>query len=331
MPPAVRTFGRAVSGAPAALVAVAAALLMLVVAVAFGAPAVGDQTLGDEARAASSGSAARAVVDPVVTIAGDIATSGDADSATAALVQRLNPDYALTVGDHVYPYGSQTYYQRYYEPTWGAFKTRTRPSPGNHDYREGSGTPPYYYTYFADQLPATNDGRYYAFNVGGWRLYSLNCEIPCGSSSAQAAWLREDLATAGAGLHKLAYLHRPRYSCGPHGSATKPDALWDALIAARTDLVVAGHDHNYQRFPRMNSNGGYSATGPISIIAGTGGVKLNPVTGEEDTEGCSKAQYVQSSRHGVLRVRLGADDFRWTFVTTGDQVIDSGTRAALTP
>jgi hypothetical protein len=272
-----------------------------------------------------TGAAVRDV--PVVTIAGDIATSGPNDEATAALIERIDPDYVLTAGDNTYDDGTQRDYELHYEPSWGRFKDRTRPTPGNHDYRT---QPPYYYTYFADQLPAENAGRYYAFDVGDWRLYSLNCErgVDCSSGSAQAAWLEHDLATAGAGRSVLAYLHRPRYSCGAtHGSSTIPAALWDVLIAARADVVIGAHDHHYERFARMDNAGRASATGPLSFVVGTGGAPLRGF--DTRREGCALSQHREHTAYGVLELALGAGDVSWRFVTTDDAVLDAGTAPLL--
>lgn len=264
---------------------------------------------------------------PVVAAAGDIANDDRHDSATARVVRRMDPRYVLALGDMAYPDGSRSNYRRWYDPTWGTFKGRTRPAPGNHEYLPGTGS--FYFRYFAGQLPDAHGGRYYAYNVGTWRLYSLSCEIDCSAGSAQARWLRRDLATAGRGRHKLAYLHRPRYSCGKHGSSTLPAALWDRLIAARTDLVVAGHDHNYQRYPRMSSDNRTTSRGILSFVVGTGGSKLYPITGREPTQGCGRARYVNSRRYGVLRLALGAERFRWTFVAGNHDVLDSGVRRTL--
>jgi acid phosphatase type 7 len=265
---------------------------------------------------------------PLVVAAGDIATDDSPDSATARLVRRIQPRSVLVLGDGAYPDGSRTNYRRYYDPTWGTFKRRTRPAPGNHEYLPGTGSPHFYYRYFARQLPDARGGRYYAYNRGTWRLYSLNCEIACGASSRQARWLRRDLATH-PGRHKLAYLHRPRYSCGKHGSSTLPDALWNRLLAARTDIVLAGHDHNYQRYPRMNSDGRPTRRGIMSFVVGTGGAALYHISGNEKHQGCRRARYVQSRRHGVLKLRLGATRFRWAFVTPSRRVLDSGHRLTL--
>ena len=265
---------------------------------------------------------------PVVVAAGDIATDGSPDAATARLVRRIGPRFVLALGDLAYPEGSRSTYGRFYDPTWGTFKRRTRPAPGNHEYLPGTGSPHFYFRYFARQLPDRRGGRFYAYNVGSWRLYSLNCETACGAASRQARWLRHDLATH-AGRNKLAYLHRPRYSCGKHGSSTLPDALWERLLAARTDIILAGHDHNYQRYPRMNSNSGLTRRGIVSFVVGTGGAKLYHISGNENSEGCGRARYVQSRRYGVLKLRLGPRRFRWAFVTPHHRVLDSGGRRAL--
>lgn len=265
---------------------------------------------------------------PLVVAAGDIATDGSPDAATARLVRRINPRLVLALGDLAYPTGSRSNYLRFYDPTWGTFKRRSRPAPGNHEYLPGTGSPHFYFRYFARQLPAQNRGKYYAYNVGTWRLYSLNCEIFCGAGSREARWLGRDLA-AHAGRHKLAYLHRPRFSCGKHGSSTLPDALWDRLFAARTDIVLAGHDHNYQRYPRLSPRGRPSRRGIMSFVVGTGGALLSHISGNEPAPGCSRARFVQSRRHGVLKLRLGATSFRWAFVTPHGGVLDSGTRPTL--
>jgi hypothetical protein len=268
---------------------------------------------------------------PVVAAAGDIASRGPRDSATARVVRQMKPRFVLALGDMAYPAGSRRYFQRFYVPTWCTFKGRTRPTPGNHDLRPGTGRPPYYFRFFADQLPNVHRGRYYAFNVGRWRLYSLNCEIVCGPRSRQVRWLRRDLATAGRGRHKLAYVHRPRYSCGKRGSSRRLNPLWNRLLDARTDIVLAGHSHNYQRFPRMNANNRITRRGILSFVVGTGGVRPFPITGRERKEGCAKVRHIEGDRAGVLKLRLGATAFRWTLVAGDNDVLDTGVRRTLRP
>jgi hypothetical protein len=264
---------------------------------------------------------------PVVTIAGDIAGSLRGDLETGPLVQRINPTYALVAGDEAYEDGTAADYAQY-DQSWARFKAKTRPTPGNHDYHAAAGSPPYYYTYFAAQLPGANGGQYYAFDVGRWRLYSLNCEIDCSATSAQAAWLRNDLATAGAGKHKMAYLHRPRFSCGHHGSSTRPSALWDLLLTARADVIVAAHDHLYERYPRMSSAGTPSATGMVSFVVGTGGASHDAI-GTGSDPGCALAGFRQNTRFGVLKLTLATNAFSWAFIATDNGVLDSGTPRTL--
>ena len=67
--------------------------------------------------------------------AGDIAGyPWTQDTATATLVSGI-PGTVFTLGDNVYQNGTATEFTTCYDPTWGAFKARTRPTPGNHDYK----------------------------------------------------------------------------------------------------------------------------------------------------------------------------------------------------
>jgi hypothetical protein len=233
----------------------------------------------------------------------------------------------LVAGDEAYEDGTAADYAQY-DQSWARFKAKTRPTPGNHDYHAAAGSPPYYYTYFAAQLPGANGGQYYAFDVGRWRLYSLNCEIDCSATSAEAAWLRHDLATAGAGKHKMAYLHRPRFSCGHHGSSTRPSALWDVLLTARAHVIVAAHDHLYERYPRMSSAGSLSDTGMVSFVVGTGGASHDAIGAGSDP-GCALAGFRQNTRFGVLKLTLATNAFSWAFLATDNSVLDSGTERTL--
>ncbi len=275
-----------------------------------------------------SAEAAAAVADPVVTIAGDIAGGNRGDSATAhwsSASIRIRLDRR---GQRL-PDGTAADYQKY-EQSWGQFKAKTRPTPGNHDYHAAAGSPPYYYTYFAGQLPTENAGQYYAFDVGGWRLYSLNCEISCSATSAQAAWLRNDLATAGAGKHKMAFLHRPRYSCGPDAwILTTPRALWDTLLGARADIVVAGHDHNYQRYSADGLDRRRRERGHGVVRGRHRGRGPDQRHRHRDRRGMRSRPFHQGSQLGVLKLNLGATSFSWAFVATDDSVLDSGTQPTL--
>lgn len=211
---------------------------------------------------------------PTVTLvgAGDIADCGtNLDSRTAELVEAI-PGTVFTLGDNAYEDGKLSEFRDCYDPTWGAFKERTQPAPGNHDYRTPGASG--YFDYFGDRAGPAGRG-YYAYDRGTWRIYSLNSmcdEIGgCGAGSAELAWLEADLAEHPSRC-SLAYWHHPRYSSGEHGNNASMDDIWDALFDAGVELVLAGHDHSYERLAPMNKAGNLAPDkGITSFVVGTGG------------------------------------------------------------
>ncbi len=114
---------------------------------------------------------ARSPADPVVVAAGDIAEAGGHQWLTSDRVLELDPDRVLLLGDNQYPNGELDDYRRFYHPTWGRFKARTRPVPGNHEYRTPRAAG--YFSYFGRS--ARPKGRsYYSFDLGSWHLIALN-------------------------------------------------------------------------------------------------------------------------------------------------------------
>ena len=183
----------------------------------------------------------------VVFAAGDIAScSSNGDEQTAALVaDRLPRTRAtvLTLGDNAYAKGTTDEFARCYAPSWGKFKARTKPTAGNHDYLTPGAKG--FLAYF--HLPRT----YYAFTLGGWRLYALDSER---ISQAQIDWLTRDLRRQRPSCI-LAYWHRPRFSSGPHGDHRPVGRFWEVLYAARAEIILTGHDHAYERFVMLNARG----------------------------------------------------------------------------
>jgi hypothetical protein len=207
--------------------------------------------------------------------AGDIATcAGLGDEQTAALLDVL-PGTVFTLGDNAYDDGTKAEYDRCYAPTWGRQLDRTKPSPGNHEYetRGAAG----YFSYFGARAGEGNKG-YYAYELGSWRIYSLNSNCGevsgCGEGSPQLRWLRDDLA-ANPTRCGLAYWHHPRFSSGEHGDGALLGPIWDTLADAGTELVLAGHDHDYERFAPLRADGTVDeARGMTSFVVGTGGKEL---------------------------------------------------------
>jgi acid phosphatase type 7 len=139
----------------------------------------------------------------VIVAAGDIADCAkEGDEATAKLVGGIDGATVLTLGDNAYPDGTAQDFRKCYEPSWGQFKERTRPSPGNHEYHtEGARG---YFDYFGDAAGDPEEGYYY--DLGAWHIVALNSncgegEIRCGPGSAQVRWLEEYLAANGAQCH----------------------------------------------------------------------------------------------------------------------------------
>jgi hypothetical protein len=262
--------------------------------------------------------------DPVLVGAGDITgCSSSADTATARLVASI-AGTVFTAGDNAYDLGSLADYQSCYGPTWGAFRSRTRPTAGNHDYLTAAASG--YFGYFGSAAGTPGKG-YYAYNLGAWRIYVLNSNCAavggCGTTSAQTRWLKADLARYPRRC-VLAYWHHPLYSSGYHGNQTSVRAFWDALYIAHADVVINGHDHDYERFARQKPDGTTSTNGIREFVVGTGGRGLRGFARVKHNSLVRNA-----STFGVLKLTLHATSYDWKFVPqAGKTFTDSGTRAA---
>ena len=256
----------------------------------------------------------------VLVGAGDIASCGlTADTATASVVAGI-AGTVFTAGDNAYETGSAANYRDCYDPTWGAFRDRTYPVPGNHEY-ETSGAAGYF-NYFGAMAGPVGTG-WYAYDLGGWRIYALNSNclvVGCDVGSAQEQWLRADLATSPRPC-VLAYWHHPRFSSGQHGNNSEVAALWNALYDAGADLVVNGHDHSYERFaPQTPSGTADAATGIRQFVVGTGGASLRSFSTIR-----ANSQLRNSTTYGVIKLTLSTDAYAWQFVPAGSGTFkDSG-------
>lgn len=249
----------------------------------------------------------------VLVGAGDIAScSNSNDEATAKLLDNTSGT-VFTTGDNVYPDGTYSQYTNCYHPTWGRHKSRTKPVPGNHDYNTSGAAG--YFKYFS------NTSSYYAYNLGDWRIYALNSQIDVSATSAQVRWLKNDLA-ANPKLCVLAYWHHPRWSSGSHyGSNSKYQALWKTLYDAGAEVVINGHEHNYERFKEMNGSGAASSPGMRAFVVGTGGSSHYGFG-----SALSTSQVRNSTTYGVLKLTLSSSSYSWKFIpVAGKSFTDSGT------
>ncbi len=255
----------------------------------------------------------------MVVAAGDIAcnrgpaTSICGQAATAKLVVAQHPDAVLALGDLQYETGSLDDFRRWYEPTWGRFKAITHPAPGNHEY--GTTGAAGFKAYFG----ITRTWR--SFDLGAWHFVALDSECDevggCGSGSPQERWLRADLARAKKPC-TLAYWHRPRYSNGLHGSDDRTEALWRDLAAAKADVVLAGHDHDYERLKPKD--------GIRSFVVGTGGRSLYPLRPFRSGSAAS-----WNGGFGVLRLELHDGWYAWRYLSApGSRIFRDAGRADCT-
>jgi calcineurin-like phosphoesterase family protein len=263
--------------------------------------------------------------DPVITAAGDIAdpVPTAATKATAQLIASINPTVALTLGDNQYEGGALSDFQKGYGPTWGAFLSKTRPAIGNHEYKSSS-TAAGYFGYFGSRSP----DNYYSFTVGAWHVISLdsNCAMAggCTSGTPQYEWLKADLSSHPARC-TLAYWHHPRWSSGiAHGNSAQVAPFMTLLYNAGADVVLSGHEHNYERYAPQTPGGNVdTARGIVEFVAGTGGHGLYPL-GPPDTN----SRVRNDSTFGVLRMTLHPSSYDFSFrPVLGGTFTDSGSAA----
>ena len=213
------------------------------------------------------GRAESAAAQDVVVGAGDIADCARTqDQATAALLDGI-PGTVIALGDLAYQSGTAAEFANCYGPTWGRHRARTRPSPGNHEYLSSGAAP--YYAYFGAAAGPAGRG-YYSFNLGNWHIVSLNSNVAAGAGSAQDQWLRADLADpANQKPCTLAYWHHALFSSGSgHGNDFRTMGLFQTLYNAGADVVLTGHDHNYERSRRRTPRA--SRTRPASGCSSSG-------------------------------------------------------------
>lgn len=251
--------------------------------------------------------------------AGDIAEcNGTGDTATAALLDKLDGTVAA-LGDNAYESGTAEEFADCYDPTWGRFKARTRPAAGNHDY--GTVGAEGYYDYFGPTAGDPDRG-YYSYDLGAWHIDVLNSNCDevggCGEDSAQAAWLAADLA-AHPTRCALAYWHHPRFSSGKHGSDDTYDAFWRILRARDVEVILNGHDHDYERFAPQNPDGDADPNGIREFVVGTGGQKLR-----EFKDPVANSETRQTGSFGILALALRSGSYAWQFIGVDGSVRDRG-------
>ena len=276
----------------------------------------------------SAGGAARSLATAandqtaILVGAGDVADCKDLSGAeaTARLLDQI-PGTVMVVGDLAYPDGSKENFTCY-DKTWGRAKSRTRPAPGNHEFHAAGATP--YFDYFGSAAGDPKTG-YYSYELGTWHIIVLNSECKdvggCEAGSPQEKWLRVDLAAHPA-VCTLAYWHKPLFSSGSaHGNDLTVQPLWQALYDANADVIVGGHDHDYERFaPQTPEGAADSQRGIREFVVGTGGKNHRPFG-----EAKPNSELRDATAFGVLKLTLKPGAYDWQFIPeAGKSFTDSG-------
>lgn len=234
---------------------------------------------------------------------GDGADGSPGAERVARLVARDRPTQLLYLGD-VYDSGTAAEFQRNYDPLYGGLRRDTAPTPGNHDWpsrTEG------YDRYWA-QVTGRRPPSFYAFDLAGWRIISLNSEEPLDDSTPQLRWLKQEVR--GGGTCRLVFWHRPRYSAGSHGDQPDVEPLWSA-VRNRAALVIHGHDHNMQQM---------LPHGPTTtLIAGAGGDNHYSLNDDD-----SRLAWSNDTDSGALRLELRRGIARFAFVASDGRVLRKG-------
>ncbi|MEU5861983.1 MULTISPECIES: discoidin domain-containing protein [unclassified Nonomuraea] len=257
----------------------------------------------------------------VVAAAGDIAEQCTASSSscvhpkTAALVESMNPEFVITMGDNQYDDALLSDFRNYYDKTWGRFKAKTRPVPGNHETYDPAGSEAGYKSYFG-AIAFPQGKSYYSYDRGNWHFVALDSNHF--DQSAQLTWLKNDLAATTKPC-VAAYWHHPLFSSGEHGNDPVSKPVWQALYAAGAELVLNGHDHHYERFgPQNPSAQADTAKGIVEVLGGMGGASPYQI---ENVQPNSQKRLTDT--FGVLKLTFAGSTFGWQLVGTDGSVKDS--------
>lgn len=273
--------------------------------------------------AATTASAADDGVE-VVLAAGDLADCGETTDDLVAEVVDIHGGTIVTLGDNAYPSGRQEDFRECYEPTFGRHRWRTRPSLGNHDYQTEGAAP--YFSYFGPAAGNPDRG-YYGYELGPhWYAIALNSncdhvEGGCEAGSRQVRWL-ERVLVENVDRNILAYWHHPVFSTGDHGGSSHGQVFFERLYEAGADLVLVSHDHDYERFTRLDPAGRPDkARGIRQFVVGTGGTSLR----EFASPATAPTEARDASSHGLLRLELARTGYRWEFLPAeGSTFTDQG-------
>lgn len=266
-----------------------------------------------------------------VVAAGDIVcdpSSGSFDGTNPAVCQHAaaadllaGADAVLPLGDLQYPDGTLAQFMTGYDLSWGRYAAVTYPAVGNHEYHVAGAAG--YFDYWNGEGRTTGGtaAGYYSYDLGPWHMIALNSASGCcAEGSAQNDFLEQDLASTSESCI-AAYWHHPLFNSGTvHGDSSSVRPLWDDLYAAGADIVLTGHEHNYQRYAKQNPQGEAVPDGIRQFVVGTGGKSHYGLSDMKD----ANFEFGSDTDFGVLRLQLFDGSYSWEFVDIEGAVLDSG-------
>ena len=243
----------------------------------------------------------------------------DNDEATAKLLDVI-PGQVITLGDNAFPDGSTADYTSCYDPTWGRHKLRTRPVVGNHEYQTANAAG--YFQYFGSAAGEAGKG-WYTYTLGAWRIIVLNDQVPFDVGSEQYNWLGSVLSSMTEQC-TIAMWHIPLMLSSNTANYTDNPTrkvLWDRLYEAGVDVILNGHQHQYERFtPATPAEVADLNYGIRQIDVGTGGESI-----ALPTVSIHPLSEVRAAPYGVLKMTLNQNDYSWQFIPIAGQTFtDSG-------
>ncbi len=223
----------------------------------------------------------------------------------------------LALGDLAYPDGTPLQFAECYGKYFGAFRSSTRPTPGNHEYHtRGLG----YFSYFGAIAGPVGLG-YYSWNPPGdfWHVVSGNSNLSGPAQDAYLSWLEADLKANSDRPCTVAFWHHPRFSSGINGNSNEVSEEFSLLYKYGVEVLLAGHDHEYESFSPQTPEAMFNERGVREFVVGTGGAGLRHEVSRQ-----ANSRLFANDAYGVLELTLEKGTYHWRFVKTGGSSIDAG-------
>ena len=249
-----------------------------------------------------------------INVVGDTGWCGSPVMASLARLMETLGGEILFAGDLAYDRGTFEEFMRCFDPAYARLRSRFWAVPGNHEYMTPGATG--FFTYFGDRAGPDLTG-FYALRIAGWQVLMLNSNVPMGQGSRQHEFVRLQLQQAP--RCTLAVWHHPFDSSGPNGPNPQQRDLWELLYNHHADVVVAAHDHLYERHGPMNASGQSDPVRGVRLfISGGGGAPPY-----QRARAAVRSELLIST-HGLLRLKLEPALYEWEFLGVTGNVLDRG-------